>query len=56
MEYEASKILSKIISREELDKIPIETADKIDKYFEQHFEETFREKATHETAERTWRK
>lgn len=39
MDFETSKIVSKILSQNELDKLPVEIVKKIDTYFEQRFEE-----------------
>lgn len=56
MELETGRVLPQIISREELDEIPIETAIKIDKYFVQHFEYLVKAQELYEFAEQTWRK
>lgn len=53
MEWETSKILSKILGRRELDKISAETVKKIEKYFEERFEEFLTSQALYETSQRT---
>lgn len=56
MEWETSKILSKILGRRELDKVPSETVKKIEKYFEQRFDEFLKSQSLYETADRKCRK
>lgn len=53
MEWETSKILSKILNRRELDKVAPETVKKIEKFFELRFEEYLTSQALYETLQRT---
>lgn len=53
MDSGTSKILSKILGRRELDKIPNESANKIENYFEQRFEEYLTAQALYEASQRT---
>lgn len=53
MNSETSKILSKILGRRELDKIPVETVRKIEIYFDERFEEFINSQAVHESSQRT---
>lgn len=52
MENETEKILSKILGKRELEKVPPDIATKIENYFEQRFEEFLITKALHSTAQR----
>lgn len=56
MEWETSRILTKILGRRELDKVPPDTAKKIEKYFEDRFEEFLQQQALNETNARKARK
>lgn len=56
MEWETSRILTKILGRRELDKVPPDTAKKIEKYFEDRFEEFLQQQALNETNARAARK
>lgn len=52
-EWETSKILSKILSRRELDKVAPDTVKKIEKFFEERFDEYLTTQALYETLQRT---
>lgn len=52
MENETGKILSKILGKRELEKIPPDIAIKIEKHFDQRFEEFLTTKALHSAAQR----
>lgn len=56
MEWETSRILTKVLGRRELDKVPPDTAKKIEKYFEDRFEEFLQQQAVNETKSREFRK
>lgn len=53
MNSETSKILSKILNRREIDKIPTDTVKKIEKYFDERFEEFISSQAVHESSQRS---
>lgn len=50
--HETGKILSKILGKRELEKIPPDIATKVEKYFDQRFEEFLTTKALHSAAQR----
>lgn len=52
MDNETGKILSKILGKRDLDKIPLDIAKKVEKYFDQRFEDFLTTKALHDTAQR----
>lgn len=52
-EWETSKILSKILNRRELDKVAPDTVKKIEKFFEERFDEYLTTQALYETLQRT---
>lgn len=52
-EWETSKILSRILNRRELDKVAPESVKKIEKYFEERFEEFLTTQALYDTLQRT---
>lgn len=52
MDTGTNKILSKVLSRRELDKIPNESATKIEKYFDERFEEFLTSQALLESSQR----
>lgn len=52
MDSGTSKILSKVLSRRELDKISNESATKIEKYFDERFEDFLTSQALHESSQR----
>lgn len=52
MDSGATKILPTILTRRELDKINNECAKKIEKYFEEKFDEFITAQAIHESAQR----
>lgn len=52
-EWETSKILSKILNRRELDKVAPETVKKVEKFFEERFDEYLTTQALYETLQRT---
>lgn len=52
MDSGTSKILSKVLNRRELDKIPSESATKIEKYFDERFEDFLTSQALHESSQR----
>lgn len=52
MDSGASKILSKVLGRRELDKIPNESIKKIEKYFEERFEDYITSQALYESSQR----
>lgn len=51
-EWETSKILSKILNRRELDKVAPDTVKRIEKFFEERFEEYLTTQALYETLQR----
>lgn len=53
MEWETSKIVTKILTRRELDKVPNEIVKKIEKYFEESFDEFLTTQALYDTEKRT---
>lgn len=52
MDSGTNKILSKVLTKRELDKINNESAKKIERYFDEKFEEFITGQALHESAER----
>lgn len=52
-EWENNKILSKILNRRELDKVAPDTVKKIEKFFEERFDEYLSTQALYETLQRT---
>lgn len=52
-EWETNKILSRILNRRELDKVAPETVKKIEKFFEERFDEFMTTQALYETLQRT---
>lgn len=52
MDWETSKIVTKILTRRELDKVPNDIVKKIEKYFEDRFDEFLTTQALYETSQR----
>lgn len=52
MDNETGKILSKILGKRDLDKIPPDITKKVEKYFDQRFEEFITTKALYDNAQR----
>lgn len=52
-DWETSKILSKILNRRELDKVAPDTVKKIEKFFEERFDEYLTTQALYDTLQRT---
>lgn len=52
MDSGTNKVLSKVLSRRELDKIPNESVTKIEKYFDERFEDFLTSQALHESSQR----
>lgn len=53
MSSETSKILSKVLGRRELDRIPGDIQKKIERFFDERFEEFLTSQALHESSQRS---
>lgn len=52
MEHDTGTVLSNILTQQELEKIPLHIATKVEKYFDQRFSEFLTTKALYSAAQR----
>lgn len=52
MEQESGKIMSKILGKRDLDKVPVDILAKVEKFYDQRFEEFLTTKALYDIAQR----